>query len=146
MTDRNLATDKGLPYKDPSQRVEARVRDLLARMTLREKIAIVATQVYGADGVDEEPAATRALDRLEGLGYGHLPVCIAKTHLSLSHDPTLLGRPRGFRLPIREVRASIGAGFVYPICGTMSTMPGLGAHPAAEHIDIDADGQIVGLS
>ncbi len=114
--------------------------------TLREKIAIVATQVYGADGVDEEPAATRALDRLEGLGYGHLPVCIAKTHLSLSHDPTLLGRPRGFRLPIREVRASIGAGFVYPICGTMSTMPGLGAHPAAEHIDIDADGQIVGLS
>lgn len=114
--------------------------------TLREKIAIVATQVYGADGVDEEPAATRALDRLEGLGYGHLPVCIAKTHLSLSHDATLLGRPRGFRLPIREVRASIGAGFVYPICGTMSTMPGLGAHPAAEHIDIDADGQIVGLS
>jgi formate--tetrahydrofolate ligase len=115
-------------------------------LALREKIAIVAREVYGADGVDVEPAAARALDRFEALGYGRLPVCIAKTHLSLSHDATLLGRPRGYRLPVREVRASVGAGFVYPICGTMSTMPGLGSHPAAQRIDLDADGEIVGLS
>lgn len=115
-------------------------------LPLREKIAIVAREVYGADGVDEDPAAARALDRFEALGYGRLPVCIAKTHLSLSHDAALLGRPRGFRLPVREVRASVGAGFVYPICGTMSTMPGLGAHPAAQRIDLDSDGEIVGLS
>ncbi len=115
-------------------------------LPLREKIAIVAREVYGAEGVVEEPSAARALDRFEALGYGRLPVCIAKTHLSLSHDASLLGRPRGYRLPVREVRASVGAGFVYPICGTMSTMPGLGSHPAAERIDLDADGEIVGLS
>lgn len=115
-------------------------------LPLREKIAIVAREVYGAEGVVEEPSAARALDRFETLGYGRLPVCIAKTHLSLSHDASLLGRPRGYRLPVREVRASVGAGFVYPICGTMSTMPGLSSHPAAERIDLDADGEIVGLS
>jgi formate--tetrahydrofolate ligase len=73
-------------------------------------------------------------------------VCIAKTHLSLSADPSLKGAPAGWRLPVREVRASAGAGFIYPICGDMRTMPGLGSHPAAERIDIDADGQVVGLS
>ncbi|MGO8877233.1 MAG: formate--tetrahydrofolate ligase [Acidimicrobiales bacterium] len=114
--------------------------------SLREKIETVATRIYGADGVDYTPAASRQLDNYERNGFGHLPVCIAKTHLSLSSDPTLKGAPTGWRLPVREVRASVGAGFVYPICGDMSTMPGLGKDPAAAHIDIDADGEIVGLS
>jgi formate--tetrahydrofolate ligase len=114
--------------------------------SLREKIETVAARVYGADGVDYAPLARTQLDRYERLGFGNLPVCIAKTHLSLSSDPTLLGAPTGWRLPVREVRASVGAGFVYPICGDMRTMPGLGSDPAAFHIDIDADGEIVGLS
>jgi formate--tetrahydrofolate ligase len=79
-------------------------------------------------------------------GFGHLPVCIAKTHLSLSSDPSLTGAPTGWRMPVREVRASVGAGFVYPLCGEMRTMPGLGSHPAAHEIDIDAAGNIVNLS
>jgi formate--tetrahydrofolate ligase len=78
-------------------------------------------------------------------GFGRFPVCIAKTHLSLSHDPTLKGAPTGWRLPVREVRASVGAGFVYPICGEMRTMPGLGSEPAAFRIDIDENGEVVGL-
>jgi formate--tetrahydrofolate ligase len=114
--------------------------------SLRDKIETVATQIYGADGVDYAPPAARALDRYERLGYGHLPVCIAKTHLSISHDPEQLGAPTGWRLPVREVRAHIGAGFIYPICGNMPTMPGLGSSPAATRIDIDDDGEIVGLS
>jgi formate--tetrahydrofolate ligase len=117
-----------------------------ASATLREKIEAVATQVYGADGVDYLPAAARQLDHYEQLGFGHLPVCIAKTHLSISSDPTLRGAPTGWRLPVREVRASIGAGFVYLICGDMRTMPGLGRRPAAFSIDLDDDGRIVGLS
>jgi formate--tetrahydrofolate ligase len=113
---------------------------------LRTKIETVATRVYGADGVTFQPAAARALADYEANGFGSLPVCIAKTHLSLSSDPTLLGAPTGWTLPVREVRASVGAGFVYPICGDMRTMPGLGSHPAAERIDIDEHGEIVGLS
>ncbi|RTL63931.1 MAG: formate--tetrahydrofolate ligase [Pseudonocardiaceae bacterium] len=114
--------------------------------SLREKIEIVATKVYGADGVDIAPAASRQLDNYERNGFGDLPVCIAKTHLSISSDPSLKGAPTGWRLPVREVRASVGAGFVYPICGDMRTMPGLGTHPAAHEIDVDADGNIVNLS
>jgi len=114
--------------------------------SLREKIEAVATQVYGADGVDYSPAAARQLDNYERNGFGNLPVCIAKTHLSLSSDPALKGAPTGWRLPVREVRASVGAGFVYPICGEMRTMPGLGSDPAAFHIDLDDDGEIIGLS
>ena len=113
---------------------------------LREKIESVATKVYGADGVDYTPLAARQLDGYERNGFGGLPVCIAKTHLSLSHDPTLKGAPTGWRLPVREVRASVGAGFIYPICGDMRTMPGLGTSAAAERIDIDENGEIVGLS
>ncbi|WP_190822607.1 formate--tetrahydrofolate ligase [Saccharopolyspora pogona] len=113
---------------------------------LRAKIETIATKVYGAAGVSYLPAAARALDSYEANGFGNLPVCIAKTHLSLSSDPTLLGAPTGWTLPVREVRASVGAGFIYPICGEMRTMPGLGSHPAAESIDIDAHGQIIGLS
>lgn len=114
--------------------------------TLREKIETVATRVYGADGVDYAAPAARQLDSFERNGFGNLPVCIAKTHLSISSDPALRGAPTGWRLPVREVRASVGAGFVYPICGDMRTMPGLGAHPAAHLIDLDADGEIVNLS
>jgi formate--tetrahydrofolate ligase len=115
-------------------------------LPLRDKIETIATQVYGADGVDLSPQAARQLDTYERAGFGHLPVCVAKTHLSISSDPSLPGAPRGWRLPVREVRASVGAGFVYPICGDMRTMPGLGTAPALHRIDIDADGEIVGLS
>ncbi len=114
--------------------------------SLRDKIETVAAKVYGADGVDYSPAASRQLDTYERAGFGHLPVCIAKTHLSISSDPKLLGAPTGWRLPVREVRASVGAGFVYPICGDMMTMPGLGTAPAALSIDLDENGEIVGLS
>jgi formate--tetrahydrofolate ligase len=114
--------------------------------SLREKIEIVATQVYGAARVDYSALAVKQLDTYERAGFGPLPVCIAKTHLSISSDPALKGAPTGWTLPVREVRASAGAGFVYPICGEIRTMPGLGSSPAATRIDLDADGQIQGLS
>jgi formate--tetrahydrofolate ligase len=113
--------------------------------SLREKIETIATRVYGADGVDYDLTAARQLDAYERNGFGHLPVCIAKTHLSISSDPQLKGAPTGWRLPVREVRASVGAGFVYPICGDMRTMPGLPMHPAVHRIDLDEHGQVVGL-
>ena len=113
--------------------------------SLREKIEAIATRIYGADGVDYAPLAGRQLDGYERNGFGTLPVCIAKTQYSLSHDAALKGAPTGFRLPVREVRASVGAGFIYPICGDMRTMPGLAGHPAAVSIDLDDDGNIVGL-
>lgn len=112
---------------------------------LREKIETIATEIYGADGVEYSAAAARSLDQYERSGWGGLPICMAKTHLSLSADPALRGTPRGWLLPVREVRASVGAGFIYPICGQMQTMPGLGSDPAAAHIDIDEDGETVGL-
>jgi formate--tetrahydrofolate ligase len=111
-----------------------------------DKIDVIAREMYGADGLDVSPLAARQLEKFEKAGFGNLPVCIAKTHLSLSGDPSIKGAPTGWRLPVREVRASIGAGFIYPICGDMRTMPGLSSSPAAEIIDIDADGEIVGLS
>jgi len=114
--------------------------------SLTEKIESVATNVYGAGRVEYSPLAARQLATYERNGFGHLPVCIAKTHLSLSADPALKGAPTGHTLDVHEVRASVGAGFVYPICGEMRTMPGLGAHPAASIIDIGDDGEIVGLS
>jgi formate--tetrahydrofolate ligase len=113
--------------------------------SLREKIEALATKIYGADGVDYAPLAARQLDGYEKNGFGNLPVCVAKTQYSLSHDANLKGAPTGFRLPVREVRASVGAGFVYPICGDMRTMPGLASNPAAISIDIDENGDIVGL-
>ena len=114
--------------------------------SLKSKIETVATRVYGADGVEYSSTADKQLATYTDAGFGNLPVCIAKTHLSISSDPTLKGAPTGWTLPVREVRASVGAGFVYPICGDMRTMPGLGRVPAAKGIDIDADGNIVGLS
>jgi len=115
-------------------------------LPLRRKIEIIAREVYGADGVSYTDEAEASIDRYEALGYGNLPVCMAKTHLSLSHDPTRKGVPAGYTLPIREVRASVGAGFVYPLCGDMQTMPGLPARPAFMGIDIDEKGEVVGLS
>lgn len=112
---------------------------------LKDKLAAVATGVYGAHHVAYAPEAEKNLAEFERLGYGGMPVVIAKTHLSLSHDPTLLGAPTGWTLPVREVRLAAGAGYVYAICGEMRTMPGLSSSPAAERIDIDASGQIVGL-
>jgi formate--tetrahydrofolate ligase len=117
-----------------------------SQASLKEKIETVATRVYGADGVEYSPQATKQLGTYEKAGFGTLPVCIAKTHLSISSDPSLKGAPTGWTLPVREVRASVGAGFVYPICGEVRTMPGLSANPAAARIDLDADGEIVGLS
>ena len=106
----------------------------------------MAREIYGADGIDLSPSVAAQLQRFERLGYGEFPVVIAKTHLSLSSDPTLLGAPTGWRMPVREVRAAAGAGYVYAISGEMRTMPGLPRHPAAERIDIDEDGNVVGLS
>ncbi len=114
--------------------------------SLREKIETIATKVYGAGAVEYDFSAARQLDSYEMNGFGKLPVCIAKTHLSISSDPGLKGAPKGWTLPVRKVRASVGAGFIYPICGDMRTMPGLSASPAAERIDIDENGEIVGLS
>ncbi|MEP7017017.1 MAG: formate--tetrahydrofolate ligase [Actinomycetota bacterium] len=115
-------------------------------LPLVDKIEKVAKEIYGADGIDLAPSVAKQLKRFEVLGYGAFPVVIAKTHLSISSDPTLRGAPTGWRMPVREVRAAVGAGYVYAICGEMRTMPGLPKHPAAERIDIDADGNIVGLS
>ncbi len=112
---------------------------------LSTKIWTIATEIYGADGVDLLPAAEKSLRRIEELGFGHLPVCMAKTQYSLSHDPLLLGRPREFRVPIRDLRLFAGAGFVTAYAGEMRTMPGLPSRPGGENIDIDADGKVVGL-
>jgi len=114
--------------------------------TLREKIKTIATQIYGASEVEYERAAAAQLESFERNGFGRLGICVAKTHLSLSSDPTLKGAPTGWVMPVREVRASVGAGFIYPICGEMRTMPGLPSNPNATRIDIDENGKIVGLS
>lgn len=113
--------------------------------TLKQKIEAIATQIYSAASVYYEPAAEHKLKLYQDKGYGDLTVCMAKTHLSLSHDPKLIGRPQGYQLPIRDVNLSAGAGFIYPLCGEMRTMPGLGSAPGGANIDIDADGNVVGL-
>ena len=112
---------------------------------IKEKIETIATKIYGADGVDYLPAAEQQIKKYTELGYANLPICMAKTHLSISHDPNLKGRPSGFRVPIREVRASLGAGFLCPLLGEMRTMPGLPSEPNTWKIDLDDDGNVVGL-
>ncbi len=112
---------------------------------IKAKIEAIATKIYGADGVAYEPVADKQIRDYEANGFGGLPICMAKTHLSLSHDPTLKGVPKHFTLPIREVRASVGAGFIYPLCGEMRTMPGLPEHPVGEKVDIDENGNTLGL-
>jgi methylenetetrahydrofolate dehydrogenase (NADP+)/methenyltetrahydrofolate cyclohydrolase/formyltetrahydrofolate synthetase len=115
-------------------------------LSIKEKIEIIAKKVYGADGVDYDPEAEEKIKQYTRLGFDKLPMCMAKTHLSLTHDPALKGVPKGWRLPIRDLRASVGAGFIYPLCGKMSTMPGLPTRPAFYDVDLDlATGRVVGL-
>ncbi len=112
---------------------------------ISEQVEAIATRLYGADGVDYLPQAEKDIARMDELGFGQLPVCMAKTHLSLSHDPLMLNRPSGFRLPVRGVVPSAGAGFVVVLCGDMQRMPGLGKTPAFQNVDIDESGRTVGL-
>ena len=114
-------------------------------LSIKEKISKIATEIYGAGNVVYEAAASKAIDRIEALGFGNLPVCMAKNQYSLSDDQKKLGRPEGFTLHIREVYVNAGAGFVVAITGTVMTMPGLPKVPAANNIDVDADGNITGL-
>jgi formyltetrahydrofolate synthetase len=113
---------------------------------IKEKIRIIATQIYGAKDIEYSELAENKIKLFTERAWDKVPICMAKTHLSLSHDPTLKGRPRDFILPIRDIRASLGAGFLYPLCGTMQTMPGLPSHPVGENIDLDEKGNIIGLS
>lgn len=112
---------------------------------IEKKIETIATQVYGAEGVDFSSAAMQAIESLTRLGFANLPICMAKTQYSLSHDPSLRGRPTGFTLPVRDIRLAGGAGFLTPLVGTIQTMPAFGRHPAATHMDINEDGSIRGM-
>ncbi len=114
-------------------------------LPIKEKIKTIATKIYGAKDVSYSEKAEAKIARFVKNGYSKLPICMAKTHLSLSHDPELKGAPSGFTLPIVDIRASIGAGFLYPLCGEMRTMPGLPSVPAGTKIDLDANGKVVGL-
>jgi formate--tetrahydrofolate ligase len=114
-------------------------------LSIREKIEILTRDVYGAASVDFAPEARRKMKLYEEMDFGRLPICMAKTHLSLSHDANMKGVPHGYVFPVRDIRLSAGAGFLYPLAGDMQTMPGLGAEPAAARVDFDTDGNIVGL-
>lgn len=115
-------------------------------MSIKEKIETICKKIYGADGVDYSELAEEQIKNYTRLGFDNLTICMAKTHLSLSHDQTLKGRPKGFTVPVREIRASVGAGFLYPLLGEMSTMPGLPTRPAYYDIDLDLEtGEVVGL-
>ncbi len=115
------------------------------KMPLKDKIHTIASKVYGAVDFAYEHKVAKMLKELEELGYGNLPVCMAKTQMSLSDDPTVKGRPKNFKITVREIRLSAGAGFIVAICGSMMTMPGLPKVPAAERIDVDPEGRITGL-
>ncbi len=114
-------------------------------ISIKEKIKAIATEIYGAAKVEYSPIAEKKIKQYTEWGFDRVPVCMAKTHLSLSHDPERKGRPTGYTLPVRDIRASVGAGFLYPLCGTMRTMPGLPTEPCGERVDIDKKGKIVGL-
>ena len=101
--------------------------------------------MYGASGVEFSPRARAEIQRYQELGYGRLPICMAKTQYSLSHDPNLKGAPKGYAFPIREVRLQAGGGFLVPLAGDIMTMPGLGRNPSYRGIDLDADGRVTGL-
>jgi len=116
-------------------------------LTIKQKIEIIAKEIYRADGVDYAPVAAKKIELYESQGFGKLPICMAKTQYSFSHDANLKNTPKGFILPVRDIRASVGAGFVYPLVGDMPTIPGLPTKPAYYNIDIDFNtGKIVGLS
>lgn len=113
---------------------------------IKKKIETIATRIYGASGVDYEPAAEAKVDLYTRLGYANLPICMAKTHLSLSHNPAWKGVPTGYRLPVRDIKASVGAGFLYPLCGDIRTMPGLPTRPVFYDVDLDLKtGKVTGL-
>ncbi|HVR33444.1 MAG TPA: formate--tetrahydrofolate ligase [Acidimicrobiia bacterium] len=114
-------------------------------MSIKQKIEIICKDIYNAGDVEYSSVAEAQIASFEKDGYGYLPICMAKTHLSISHDPAMKGAPSGYTVPVREVRASVGAGFIYPILGDMRTMPGLGSTPAYMKVDIDDDGNVVGL-
>ena len=114
-------------------------------MSIKGKIETIATEIYRAEGVDYAPTVQRKIRQYEEQGLRRLPICMAKTHLSLSDNPKLKGAPEGFRIAITDIRASVGAGFIYPLCGDVRTMPGLGRMPAAMNVDIDDEGKVVGL-
>lgn len=115
------------------------------KQPIKDKIEVIAKEIYGADGVDYERSAERQIKQFEADGFGEMPICMAKTHLSFSDNPALKNAPTGFRIKVTEVRASVGAGFIYPLCGDMRTMPGLGRNPAAMNVDINDEGNVVGL-
>jgi methylenetetrahydrofolate dehydrogenase (NADP+)/methenyltetrahydrofolate cyclohydrolase/formyltetrahydrofolate synthetase/formate--tetrahydrofolate ligase len=115
-------------------------------LSIKEKIETIAKEMYSAGEVIYEPLANQQIKSYEDNGFGNLPICMAKTHLSISHDPALKNAPSGYTLSVREVRASVGAGFIYPLLGEMRTMPGLGSKPAFMKVDVDEDGRVVGLS
>ncbi len=129
------AIDKGAAYKPLYE----------DSLTLREKIETIAKKIYGAGRISYDLAAAKVLDDLEAMGFGHMPVCMAKTQMSFTDNPVLMGAPSGFTLHVREVRISAGAGFVVVLTGKIMTMPGLPKHPSAEDIDVDDDGNITGL-
>jgi len=115
-------------------------------MSIKEKIETICTQIYGADGVEYSPEAERKIELYNRLGFDKLPLCMAKTHLSLSHDPAMKGVPKGYKIPIRDIRASVGAGFLYPLLGEMRTMPGLPTRPVFYDVDVDLEtGRVLGL-
>ncbi len=115
-------------------------------MSIKEKIEVIAKEIYGADGVEYSEEAEKKIETYTRLGFDKLPMCMAKTHLSLSHDGALKGVPTGFTVPVRDIRASVGAGFLYPLLGTMSTMPGLPTRPVFYDVDLDLEtGKILGL-
>ncbi|MFH1450010.1 MAG: formate--tetrahydrofolate ligase [bacterium] len=114
-------------------------------ISIKEKIEIIATKIYGASSVHYEPLAEKKIKMYTEQGFDKLPICMAKTHLSLSHDPNLKGSPEGFVFPVRDINASVGAGFLYPLCGAMRTMPGLPSIPAGTKVDLDENGKVLGL-
>jgi formyltetrahydrofolate synthetase len=114
---------------------------------IKKKIETISKEIYGADGAEFAPEAEKKIELYTKLGFDKLPINMAKTHLSLSHDPALKGVPKGYKIPIRDIRASVGAGFLYPLCGEMRTMPGLPTRPVFFDIDLDLKtGRVLGLS
>jgi formyltetrahydrofolate synthetase len=116
-------------------------------MSIKDKIETIVHEMYGGTGVEYSPQAEKQIEVYTRQGFDKLPICMAKTHLSISHDPNLKGAPSGFTVPVRDIRASVGAGFIYPLLGTMATMPGLSTRPGYYDIDLDTEtGRIIGLS
>ncbi|KAJ3062391.1 C-1-tetrahydrofolate synthase, cytoplasmic, partial [Rhizoclosmatium hyalinum] len=115
-------------------------------LPIEKKIEIIAKEMYGADGIELSELAKNKIEVYTRQGFGKLPICMAKTHLSLSHNPKLKGVPTGFTVPVRDIRASVGAGFLYPLLGEMQTMPGLSTRPGFYDIDVDTEtGRVLGL-